>query len=451
MSDPGPKPPSRGPSVRLSQQINGLAVITSLVAGGILILLVALTARGLATRSADQVLEEVSSEAVATVSQGAHGEPEVAGESVEPGVVVYDRAGRVVAGTPVFGLTTRYAELASVTEVRFSQVGDSFRLRAAPFTSPDGARGVVVAAVSLRGYGKAETFAIEVAAVAATALVLLVTAAAFWVSRQTWRRVSVMARTAESWSEHDLARRFDVGASGHELAVLASTLNGLLDKVARALGAEQRLTAELAHELRSPLAAAQGLTELLASRPDLDESMREDLSQLHAACAQMGSTITTLLDLARGGPGTKAVGTSVGDLLGAVTAGVPHSPQLLVPPPESVPERMLAGQQELLVRALKPVLENALREAARVRIGVEADDSSGWVLIHVDDDGPGIPVEVEETLFRPGVSTTRSAGLGLALARRVARSLGGDVELAPPPPAWSTRFTLRVRQVAEPR
>jgi signal transduction histidine kinase len=257
-----------------------------------------------------------------------------------------------------------------------------------------------------------------------------------------------MALTAAGWSERNLERRFDIGAPGHELTLLAATLNGLLDKVSEALGAEQRLTAELAHELRSPLAAAQTLTELMSGRPGLDASMREDISQLRAACLRMGETITTLLGLARHGPLAEGDGTALSVVIEFVLAGVPRGSEVSAPEGEVLMPFQVAGERDLLVRTLAPLVDNALRNAHRVRISAEPDPSSGAaVLVHVDDDGPGVASEVEVTMFRPGVSTNAGPGLGLPLARRVARSLGGDVFLATAPPGWSTRFTVRLERV----
>jgi two-component system OmpR family sensor kinase len=434
---------TRGPGRRLGRQTLVIAVVSSLVAGGVLVGLVAWTASGLAKRSADQVLADTSDAMVDALSVDANGRFVVPEANLEPGVVVYDDAGTVVAGTPTPALAKRFAELSSVTGVHHGQVDESFRLRAASFTV-GGRRGVVVAAISTHGYEEAVNFAIAVAAAAALALVALTSGAAFAVSRQTWRRVSAMALTAETWSERHLERRFDVGASGHELSVLAATLNGLLDKVAQALGAEQRMTAELAHELRSPLAAAQGLTELLSARNDLDDSMREDLAQLEAACRRMGDTITTLLGLARQGPRSAVTGTPLTAVLDALLAGLPPDAAITLPSHQALEPFVLAGERDPMVRVLAPLVDNALRHAERVRISAEWHPDGHFVLVQVDDDGTGLDPTLSGDVFQPGVSTSHGAGLGLSLARRVARSLGGDVELASPPTGWSTRFTVRL-------
>jgi signal transduction histidine kinase len=97
------------------------------------------------------------------------------------------------------------------------------------------------------------------------------------------------------------------------------------------------------------------------------------------------------------------------------------------------PERPLrvGVDGDLAARALQPVLENACRYArSHVSIAIAADD--GRVAFHVRDDGPGLGEGEPSVVFDPGVrgaaaAATPGAGLGLALARRIARSITGDV------------------------
>ena len=90
---------------------------------------------------------------------------------------------------------------------------------------------------------------------------------------------------------------------------------------------------------------------------------------------------------------------------------------------------------DVLREILYPVLDNACRYGrSNVRLSVARDDGS--VLFTVTDDGPGVPGDELESIFEPatrgaaGRSSGPSAGLGLALARRLARSVSGDVQAA---------------------
>jgi signal transduction histidine kinase len=80
----------------------------------------------------------------------------------------------------------------------------------------------------------------------------------------------------------------------------------------------------------------------------------------------------------------------------------------------------------VVTQALYPLLENGVRHACgSVEVALARDN--GHVTVAVRDDGPGIEGRDPDELFAPGVSSSGGAGLGLPLARRLARSCGGDV------------------------
>jgi signal transduction histidine kinase len=101
----------------------------------------------------------------------------------------------------------------------------------------------------------------------------------------------------------------------------------------------------------------------------------------------------------------------------------------------------------LAERILHPVLDNACRYG-RHRVTLSIARSDGSVLFTIEDDGPGVPADELEAIFKPAVRGTAgreagaSAGLGLSLARRLARSVSGEVEAAPA--ASGARFVVRL-------
>lgn len=430
-----------------------LAAATSGVAAVVLVLVVQLLLAGLATSSADQVLLDEAEEVIGDVDAATTGDRlQVPGQALNAGVVVYDERGRRAAGEPPGALAEVYPQLAAEAPARRT-IDDRLRIRAVDFTTTSGARGVVVVTTQMDPYEQTERYALLVTVGAGVVLVVGTLAVATWVSRRMLRPVAEMARTAEEWSERDLSRRFGLGPPTNELTRLAETLDNLLDKVANAIRAEQRLTAELAHELRTPLAAIQGNAELLELRGQLDPASREDLQEIVDACRRMTETITTLLELARSSaPDSVGERARIDELIDRVSAHAAAHPDLatelavdLRGDEAGTRDLAIHAPIGLVLRALSPVVDNAARMGSRVRLVVEPTDRT--VRLHVDDDGPGVDPELADRVFEPGTGSGGSgAGLGLALSRRVARSLGGDVALAylDDPDGYRTRFTVEL-------
>jgi signal transduction histidine kinase len=92
------------------------------------------------------------------------------------------------------------------------------------------------------------------------------------------------------------------------------------------------------------------------------------------------------------------------------------------------------------------MLQNAERHA-RTRVVLSAERAGTAVLVHLDDDGPGIPRELRQAVFEPGRTQTNGgdgAGLGLALARRLARATGGEVDVTGNPAGVGARLRVRL-------
>jgi two-component system OmpR family sensor kinase len=261
---------------------------------------------------------------------------------------------------------------------------------------------------------------------------------AWRVSHRALKPVRDMAERAEDWSAQNLARRFDLGPPVSELSQLGQTLDLLLDRVAHAIRAEQRLSAELAHEIRTPLAAISGSAELALLRKPTDPELRTDLAEIADGTRRLAEVVTALLELAQN-PGEALKATASPDAVITRVAGLVPA-QIEVELTGSAPP--IAGSLVLVTRALAPLVENAGQHARkRVTIDLRARD---LIEIAVNDDGPGVPSELRESIFEPGASTEGSSGLGLGIARRVARSMRGDVVLRGDefvlrlPRAWAT-------------
>jgi signal transduction histidine kinase len=402
-----------------------------------LVVVVQVVLAGASTEAVTRVLDDRADALIAAASTSTGPTLDVPADRLEPGVAVYDAAGWLAAGFVAPSQQDTFDELSTSAQRTVVEVDDTYAAMARPFTLEDGTRAVAVLSEPVSPYEKDEHAALAVSVAAGLLMVLLSVVVAAWISRRALAPVQTMAETAREWSQHDLDRRFDLGPPTDEIRALGQTLDELLDKVATTIRAEQRLTSELAHELRSPLTAVQATAELMARRTDLDDQLREDVADVLAGCRAMATTMTVLLEIARRQVEGSPDGSTTGARLRDVVREQLPDPRLEVDLPDDL---ALGVPVEVALRCLAPVLDNALRVADRVTLTAGPGPVPGLVALHVSDDGPGVDPTLVDRLFEPG-STDRvgtGSGLGLSLARRVARSAGGDVTLAPGDGAGAT-------------
>lgn|GEM_PF-937851 len=396
-----------------------------------LVVVVQVVLAGASTSAVERVLADRADAVIDSAeATSADGTLTVSSTRLDPGVAVYDAGGAQVAGTVPPSLSAGFERLSRSSVEQTAEVGEAYSVLARPFRLADGTRGVVVLAEPLTPYENDEHAALVVSIAAGALMVVLALALATWISRKALAPVQTMADTAREWSEHDLERRFGLGPPTDEIRSLGHTLDELLDKVAVAIRAEQRLTSELAHELRTPLTAIQATAELVAMRPDLDDQLREDVEDIQAGCRAMGATMSVLLEIARRQASGGLPGASSGHEIAQLALEQHDHPGLRLDLPTDL---LVKAPAEVVVRVLTPLLHNSLAVAEHVTLTAESYPDRGVALLHVRDDGPGIDPAVVERLFQPGTTTQdgTGSGLGLSLARRVARSIGGDVTLAP--------------------
>jgi two-component system, OmpR family, sensor kinase len=292
-------------------------------------------------------------------------------------------------------------------------------------------------------YDRSERWALGVTGALGILVVVLVGLLAWSLTRRALEPVQQMAERATDWSEHDLSHRFDLGPPVNELAALGATLDHLLDRVAQAIMSEQRLTAELAHELRTPLTAITASAEIAQLRADGDPALREDLAEIADGARRMSQAITTLLEVARTPESRReAERSSPGDVVASMAPLVQPPVRFSAEVGPGLPA--VAAPADLVVRALTPLVENAARHAAS-SVVLSSRVVADRIEIEVRDDGGGVPVELREQIFEPGTSSSGGTGLGLGIARRVARSVGGDVVLSPAAAdSGTTTFVLRL-------
>jgi two-component system OmpR family sensor kinase len=322
------------------------------------------------------------------------------------------------------------------------------RLYAVPLVA-DGQRvGTLVTGLTLAPYEQTRSRALIGSISLFVVLLAIVGSAVWWLLRSALRPVAQMTKQAEAWSEHDLDRRFGLGEPHDELTRLGATLDGLLDRLAASLRHERRFSAELSHELRTPLAKLMAEAEVALRRDRTTTEYRESLGVVVANAQQITRIVDTLVAAAQYNAQPKGVANAQ-DVVEAIVAACTSEAnsrgvQLALDEPR---ERVRIGlDQDLAERILHPVVENACRYGrSAVRVAVAREGST--VFFSIDDDGPGVEDAEQETIFEPAVrgsagrAAPPGAGLGLALARRLARAASGDVVARP---GRNGRFVVRL-------
>ena len=296
--------------------------------------------------------------------------------------------------------------------------------------------------MSLAPYEQTRRTALIASSLLAALAFVAVALACNWLIGRALEPVARMTRQAAEWSEQDLDRRFDLGAPKDEFTQLAATLDDLLGRLAASLRHEQRFSAELSHELRTPLAGIQAQAQYALRHTSQDSQGRDALEEIVAATRHMTVTLDTLIAAARAEVDPHAA-SSDADAAACAAARAAAAPAgergvrvRVVPARHPV---RVAVEQDLVQRMLAPLVENACRYAEH-EIRIELEHTGSRARLTVADDGPGVPPEQLQTIFEPGwqggprsgsTLAVTGAGLGLPLARRLARTAGGDLNAQP--------------------
>jgi two-component system, OmpR family, sensor kinase len=420
-----------------------------LVALGAALTLIALTAAfNLALRAsldsdANRLLDARAQAALQTLKID-HGEVTVRGLSNDeaPDTQAWVFAGGKVVQRPpaTTSLDLLARSLAAGPETTAEDGSTDTRLHAVPIAEDGTQLGTVVSAISVEPYERTAKRALLASVIFSAIVFALILIAARLVIARALRPVAKMTSEAADWSEHDLDHRFNAGEPYDELTRLAATFDSMLERLAVALRHEQRFSAELSHELRTPLAAIVTEAELALRRERSGTEYRTALERISTRSRQLQQVLETLLiaareEVAQPAPAADARAIAMRTVDGFAELAAEHGVSL----ESTLPERPLTVEAgpATVERILAPVIENACLYG-RSSASLELSSDNGTARFAITDDGPGIADRERETVFEPGgrgaagraASGVEGSGLGLALARRLARAVGGDVRAA---------------------
>lgn len=288
------------------------------------------------------------------------------------------------------------------------------------------------------------------AVAAALSLAILLPLAA-WLSRRALAPLEAVIEAAHEMGVEHLDRRLEVPDGPDELRELAEALNGQWARLEVGFEALERFAADASHELRTPLAVARSELEVTRRRERTVAEWEEAADRALAALGGLGRLVEALLELARGGEGAARQTVELGELCDEVCAVLaPRAAAAEVELGVALDDPAAVwAEPATLSTALSALVANAIRytpAGGRVEVRVAG------AAVHVDDSGPGVDDAERARIFEPLArgAAGRAAdhrggeaglGLGLAIARRIARHHGAELELSDSP-LGGARFSL---------
>jgi signal transduction histidine kinase len=292
-------------------------------------------------------------------------------------------------------------------------------------------------------------------------LMTMIGGGGWWVARKALAPVRDITAAAEQITAQRLNRRLLVPPAPDEIARLAEVLNAMFNRLDHAFRQAMRFSADASHELKTPLTVLRmGIEELLES-PELSEAEQRAVAGLLEQTHRLSSITESLLLLSRADAGRLVLDLEEKDICETISACVEDARIMAegkgIGIEMVLPDRLVATVDPgRLSQILLNLLDNAVkynREGGVVRVSAKA--TPGTVLVEIGNTGCSIPPERVPQLFdrffrSDPRSDTPGCGLGLSLARELARAHHGDVHLVSSDPDW-TVFVLQLSAGQSPQ
>jgi heavy metal sensor kinase len=271
-----------------------------------------------------------------------------------------------------------------------------------------------------------------------TLLIVIAAGVGWFMARQAVSGVEAVTRTAQKISGGSLEERVPVKPRGDEIDQLATTFNQMLDRIQTLLTEIKEMSDNIAHDLRSPIARMRGLAEVtLTTSKSLSEYESMAASTVEE-CDRLLDMINTMLFISKTEAGLERPSRADVDIGALIRSAC----ELFEPTAEDkhitlncqAPEKtFLLGDSRMLQRMLSNILDNAVKytpPGGEVKVSVS--EANRDIVITIHDTGIGISgadlTRIFERFYRGDQSRSEpGTGLGLSLARAIARAHGGDI------------------------
>ncbi|MBW6421492.1 HAMP domain-containing histidine kinase [Rhizobium sp. XQZ8] len=277
---------------------------------------------------------------------------------------------------------------------------------------------------------------------------------AFLASRAQ-RRMDGIARTMIDVSNGQLATRIPLHGRKDDIDEVSMQINQALDRLSGLVEGMRQVSADIAHELKTPLNRLRLTIEEAASRSEDRPELHSLMTDALAESDQLNATFEALLRISQIEAGSRrtrfqpidlaAIMATVADIYGSVAEDNAQTLRL-----EALPDdpAMLRGDRELLTQLLVNLVENAINHCPAgtvISLGLARHGSE--ILATISDDGPGIPAAERDKVFRrlyrlDKSRTTPGNGLGLSLVRAISDLHGAEIRLEDNAPGLRVSMTF---------
>ncbi|MGX5831558.1 ATP-binding protein [Mesorhizobium sp. 43Arga] len=256
------------------------------------------------------------------------------------------------------------------------------------------------------------------------------------------RRLDGIAATMVDVSHGRLDTRIPLTGNGDDIDVVSSQVNAALDRLSALVDGMKQVSANIAHDLKTPLNRLQMILEGAADKAARDQDVSDDLADARAEGYQINETFDALLRIAQIEAGARKARFTDLDLdeilqiIAEIYTGVAEDDgKVLSPAQLNETADPIHGDRELLTQMFANLVENALRHCppgTTIKLSVKRQGER--VLASVADNGPGIPPDERERVFQrlyrlDHSRSTPGNGLGLSLVRAIADLHGASIAL----------------------
>ncbi len=342
--------------------------------------------------------------------------------------------------------TLRTHDLRSPLALTIASHRSTFRVLTRPFDA-EGERFTLTGSYALRDIDDVLQQLREMFQFAIPALLIAAAFGGSALARRSLAPVAAMAAQAAAISERNLHERLPA-SGGDELVGLAQVVNGLLDRLEVSFDRQRRFIADASHELRTPTAVVRTEADVTLSREHRSEAeYRSSVAIIRDAAQRLARIVDDLFLLSRADSGhlqPRRDPLYLEDVVHHATRAVRSVAQQrgVEVAMRNVIEAPCVGDADLLGRLMLNLLDNAIKYSpAGATVEVDMSARASDYVVTVIDAGPGIPDDERERVFerfvrldaarsREEESVTSGAGLGLAIARRIAQLHDGRLDIS---------------------